>query len=89
MALNHEEAGDFIAAYHKAEEAITFTKEKLKEIQTELLAKHIALKIGKRDAHTEHCCVIHGCKYGKPDCPVETRASTQSYPCESCQYDNW
>lgn len=42
------------------------------------------------DVHTEHCCAVHGCKYGydrfdagKP-CTVATRAKEQSHPCESC-----
>lgn len=27
----------------------------------------------KRDGvHLTHCCPIHGCKYGAPDCPVAT-----------------
>jgi len=36
------------------------------------------------DVHTEHCCAIHGCKYGDPDCTVETGKRLQSYPCETC-----
>lgn len=38
----------------------------------------------KACVHTEHCCVIHGCKYGSINCPVEHREKLQSYPCESC-----
>lgn len=38
----------------------------------------------KKCVHTEHCCVIHGCKYGSINCPVEHREKLQSYPCESC-----
>ena len=43
---------------------------------------------GIKDVHTEHCCIIHGCKYGKDDeCTVMLRISPQSYPCESCNND--
>jgi hypothetical protein len=38
-----------------------------------------------KDTCTEHCCVIHGCKYGKFDCSVETRQKRQSFPCEICR----
>jgi len=34
--------------------------------------------------HTEHCCVIHGCKYGQDDCPVINDIKIQSFPCEDC-----
>lgn len=37
------------------------------------------------DVHTEHCCIIHGCKYGHPDCTVTTGRAPQSYSCESCE----
>lgn len=37
--------------------------------------------------HTEHCCYIHGCKYGDPDCPVEFGFKPQSFECEECQED--
>jgi len=41
-----------------------------------------------KDVHTEHCCVLHGCKYGKNAfCTVVTRQADQSYICESCQND--
>jgi len=39
-----------------------------------------------RDAHTEHCCVVHGCKYGNPDCTV-TAGAGQSSPCHTCKDD--
>lgn len=43
----------------------------------------------KKDVHTEHCCILHGCKYGEDDyyCTVATGRKPQSYPCESCNYD--
>ena len=35
--------------------------------------------------HTEHCCVIHGCKYCDSHCPVELGKKKQSYMCEMCE----
>jgi hypothetical protein len=40
-----------------------------------------------RDSHTEHCCVVHGCKYGKANCTVMTGRLVQSFPCEDCDAD--
>lgn len=38
-----------------------------------------------KDVHTEHCCIIHGCKYGEDDfCTVVTKRAPQSFPCETC-----
>ena len=38
-----------------------------------------------KDVHTEHCCIVHGCKYGKDEeCTVVQKRQPQSYPCESC-----
>lgn len=34
--------------------------------------------------HQNHCCVVHGCKYGDEDCPVVSRDVVQSYSCEDC-----
>lgn len=36
------------------------------------------------DVHTEHCCIVHGCKYGDADCTVENGERRQSGPCEEC-----
>jgi hypothetical protein len=42
-------------------------------------------KVSSNDAiHASHCCVWHGCKYGDPDCPVETGRIKQEYICEWC-----
>lgn len=57
--------------------------------------KHLALPVpmftpgpeSEKDVHTEHCCVIHGCKYGKDDCPVMNDVKRQSHACESCYMD--
>jgi hypothetical protein len=38
-----------------------------------------------KDVHTEHCCILHGCKYSDDAfCTVVTRKADQSYICESC-----
>lgn len=70
--------------------AQAFKGAKVYRVTTKL--KPIKLKLTpepqkNRDVHTEHCCVRHGCKYGKPDCPVETKKKRQSYHCESCDYE--
>jgi|14BtaG_2_1085337.scaffolds.fasta_scaffold00006_36 hypothetical protein len=36
--------------------------------------------------HTEHCCVIHGCKYRDEDCTVVTYQKRQSFLCEDCSW---
>ena len=42
----------------------------------------------QRDATCRtHCCVLHGCKYCDPDCPVVNRRLKQAYSCEDCEYD--
>jgi hypothetical protein len=38
----------------------------------------------KFGTHIEHCCSIHGCKYGDDMCPVANGIEQQTYPCESC-----
>lgn len=43
----------------------------------------------KTDVHTEHCCIIHGCKYGDENCSVETKFRKQSFPCEACFEDDY
>lgn len=40
------------------------------------------------DVHTEHCCILHGCKYGEDDiCTVQLGKYPQSYPCDNCSFD--
>jgi len=41
-----------------------------------------------KNVHTEHCCSVHGCKYGEKDCPVALGLQKQSYPCEFCGEDD-
>ena len=38
--------------------------------------------------HSTHCCLMHGCKYGRADCPVILELTKQVYPCEDCNEDN-
>jgi hypothetical protein len=40
--------------------------------------------INKKDVHTEHCCILHGCKYGSDECTVVNKMQQQSYLCEMC-----
>lgn len=49
------------------------------------------MKVEKiKDAHTEHCCLQHGCKYGDDDCTVITGKAEQSFRCELClEEDEW
>lgn len=47
-----------------------------------------------RDGHTEHCCRIHGCKYGRwqGPCSVVNGGRPQSHPCWVCRDwldENW
>jgi hypothetical protein len=37
------------------------------------------------DSHTEHCCSVHGCKYGDPTCTVIMGIKEQKHPCEDCE----
>lgn len=41
----------------------------------------------EKNVHTEHCCVMHGCKYGDTNCPVERKIQRQSHQCEECDWD--
>lgn len=52
-----------------------------KEPRPQYKGGHHPQKIG---VHVTHCCVLHGCKYGHEDCPVETGVYAQAYPCMDC-----
>jgi len=39
----------------------------------------------KYGVHRTHCCVLHGCKYGKEDCPVTSGQIPQDYICLDCE----
>lgn len=45
-------------------------------------------KVDKIGVHKTHCCIIHGCKYGDPNCPVVNGSVKQEYICEYCEMDN-
>ena len=60
--------------------------QKMYAIRYDIRTKEVPM--GPRNVHTEHCCAVHGCKYGHDDCPVEKRENRQSYPCESCRMDD-
>jgi hypothetical protein len=32
-----------------------------------------------------HCCIIHGCKYNLPGCPVVLGVTPQDSPCYNCE----
>ena len=49
--------------------------------------KYYTIDLLQKDVHTEHCCFIHGCKYGDKDCTVTTKKARQSYLCELCLND--
>jgi len=38
--------------------------------------------------HVRHCCSIHGCKYGDPQCIVVIGLVGQKYPCPECTDDD-
>lgn len=44
------------------------------------------MKKSNKCVHTEHCCIVHGCKYGEKDCPVEDGSKKQSFTCEYCNF---
>ncbi len=40
--------------------------------------------VDKIGVHVTHCCILHGCKYGDDNCPVENGEVEQEYTCEYC-----
>lgn len=48
--------------------------------------EYFSPEVGEKCVHTEHCCIEHGCKYGKEDsCPVYLGYKKQTYRCEICE----
>lgn len=45
------------------------------------------MEVDKIGVHVTHCCRKHGCKYGKPDCPVAWGTEKQAHRCEYCDMD--
>jgi len=44
---------------------------------------------GNDGVHRAHCCILHGCKYGSSDCPVETGKIKQEFVCETCNAEGF
>jgi hypothetical protein len=38
--------------------------------------------------HRTHCCLLHGCKYSDPSCPVENGEVCQDHICETCEHEH-
>jgi hypothetical protein len=76
---------DRLAAYatairDHAEGLATFARAHARQVRLEQAAGTY-----EKDVHTEHCCKVHGCKYGDGNlCPVESGAKPQSFACEQC-----
>lgn len=89
--LRHlESSQEYILAYHEHEQLEAYIRGFVKGAKDRLLKSHIAkgeFEGSPKCVHTEHCCIVHGCKYRDKDCPVETGKAVQSYPCESCGGD--
>lgn len=49
---------------------------------------HYLIHIDCTNVHTEHCCILHGCKYGYEHCPVVLGLQRQSFSCEECEEFN-
>jgi hypothetical protein len=45
------------------------------------------VRAARAGTHIAHCCIRHGCKYGRPDCPVKSGEFEQEYDCEHCDED--
>ena len=45
------------------------------------------MPVDRPGTHRTHCCVIHGCKYGHPECPVVSGELEQDFLCEDCDSD--
>lgn len=74
------------------EKEITDTEPRI--VETAVLGNDIVIRPepeSKRCVHTEHCCKIHGCKYGDDGCPVADETKSQSMPCQVCreQEEDW
>lgn len=36
------------------------------------------------NVHANHCCILHGCKYADPNCPVVREEIDQRFSCPDC-----
>ncbi len=84
---------DYVGVRNTLEKFEQYVAGFMSTAKIEAMKNHIAIGAVKnheagveRDVHTEHCCIVHGCKYGKDDiCTVTTKKATQSFPCQSCR----
>lgn len=37
-----------------------------------------------KSVHFNHCCMLHGCKYGNEDCPVQDGPPFDQIACQDC-----
>ena len=77
-------------ATQKSEAEIAAIRDKACQAKGALLRERLEarrLPEEGRDTHTEHCCEMHGCKYGETTCPVVLGVKPQSFPCETCMWD--
>lgn len=82
--------GEYVNAIAQTDKMQAMALDYFAALRNTLLDSHIAQKIGPRCVHTEHCCIIHGCKYGDWDtCPVVIQKATQSHRCEDCSMERF
>ena len=63
----------------------TFGPSQVKLVRREITTVEVEVL---SDVHTEHCCALHGCKYGDDqECTVVMALKPQAYACEECAYD--
>lgn len=49
--------------------------------------KHLsAQRVDNVGVHITHCCILHGCKYGDKNCPVELGEEKQDGLCLDCDF---
>jgi hypothetical protein len=78
-------AGNYDAALEelKKRDAQKEYHQQVEQFQNDAAA-NLKMPDNKLEVHVQHCCNIHGCKYGKENCPVETNYRAQAHPCEQC-----
>lgn len=79
----------------KIDNSLVRIRQELNEITAEVIRLRADYKYSKscnkcddnslvKDIHTEHCCIMHGCKYGEEkECTVYLGSKKQSLPCLS------
>lgn len=74
---------DIVDIINDIEYSIKFEEQQQLEIN-EAIAGRTTIPEDCWGVHETHCCIDHGCKYGKADCPVFIGLIKQQYKCESC-----